>query len=246
MGLADDNRNSMFYWYPKIATLPIPQPKTVMLRIPKASELFRSVCDGDWSYFEPFKDDVTATADKIGYPLFLRTDQASGKHDWKRSCFVEKREDLLSHVGRVIEFNEMADLFGLPYTGFAFREYIPMDSRFTAFGGEMPVNPERRYFVSDGEVICHHAYWPKEAILQPSIENWEDVLAEMNTQPVEEVDWLGRYAKRVSERVEGAWSVDFCKAKDGRWILIDMALAVDSWHPEDCTTFLTKNNEALI
>lgn len=245
MGLEDHKVNSMFYWYPKIRDLPIPQPKTEMLKIPKASELFRSVCDGDWSYFEPFKEKVIATADKIGYPLFVRTDQASGKHGWDETCFVEKAEDLLSHIGGVIEFNELAGIFGLPYTGFAFREYIPMDSGFTAFNGNLPINPERRYFVKDGEVICHHAYWIEEVIRSPSIPNWKAVLKRMNRQTAEEVNRLGRYARLVSEQIVGAWSVDFCKAKDGEWYLIDMALAEDSWHPK-CDSPLAKNNGGLI
>ncbi len=244
MGLEDSKLNSMFYWYPKIKELPIPQPKTEMIHIPKASELFRSVCDGDWSYFEPFKEEVIETSAKIGYPQFIRTDQASGKHEWDRSCYVEKKEDLISHIGRVVEFNEFAGI-GLPYVGFAFREYIPMDSKFTAFWGNLPINPERRYFVQDGEVLCHHGYWIEDCIKEPSIENWKEVLKKLNHQTIEETTLLGKYARMVSEQFKGAWSVDFCKAKDGTWYLIDMALAEDSWHPQ-CDSPLFKNNERLI
>ena len=50
----------------------------------------------------------------------------------------------------------------------------------------------------------------------------------------EEIELLTEHAKQVAEKFKGFWSVDFCKAKDGRWILIDMAIGEDSWHPKDC------------
>ena len=34
--------------------------------------------------------------------------------------------------------------------------------------------------------------------------------------------------------MKGYWSVDYWKAKDGRWILIDMAEGEKSWHPSKC------------
>jgi len=30
---------------------------------------------------------------------------------------------------------------------------------------------------------------------------------------------------------KGSWSVDFALDANGKWWLIDMALAADSWHP---------------
>lgn len=36
----------------------------------------------------------------------------------------------------------------------------------------------------------------------------------------------------------GYWSIDFCKAKDGRWILIDMATGERTWHKEDCEYYI--------
>jgi len=55
----------------------------------------------------------------------------------------------------------------------------------------------------------------------------------LNTETEEEVKLLTSYAKMVAEQFKGYWSIDFCKAKDGRWILIDMATGQKSWHP-DC------------
>jgi len=41
------------------------------------------------------------------------------------------------------------------FTSLVFRDYIPMDSGYTAFYGEMPVNPERRYLIKMVEVVAH-------------------------------------------------------------------------------------------
>jgi hypothetical protein len=54
----------------------------------------------------------------------------------------------------------------------------------------------------------------------------------MITETEEEVELLSDYAQTIADAVDGYWSVDFCKAKDGRWIFIDMAVGEDSWHPE--------------
>jgi hypothetical protein len=124
---------------------------------------------------------------------------------------------------------------GLDFKAFAVREYIPMASRFTAFYGDMPVNPERRYFFEYGQILCHHSYWIEEAIEQskkPSIPNWRAVARELNTETEDEIKLLTNYAEMVAKQFDGYWSVDFCKAKDGRWILIDLATGRKSWHPE--------------
>lgn len=116
---------------------------------------------------------------------------------------------------------------GLDFKALVVREFIPMDSRFTAFYGDMPVNPERRYFIKGGKMICHHPYWIEEAVeesKQPSIENWREVTKELNAETKEEIALLSGYAELVAEKLSGSWSVDFCKARDGQ----------RSWHPEDC------------
>lgn len=228
-----DNQTSMLIWYPKIKDLPIPQPKTIFVML-NEKELERL-------YDEAVPDSVTekvkVVCDTIGYPCFLRTDLASGKHSWKKSCYIDGKTELWKHIFEVTEFNLMADIMGLDFKAFAVREFIQMDSRFTAFYGDMPVNPERRYFFKNGKVICHHPYWIEEAMEDQKVStpNWRDLSREINTETPEEIELLTKYTLMVAEKLpEGSWSVDFCKAKDGRWILIDMADARRSWHPEDC------------
>jgi hypothetical protein len=220
----------MLIWYPKIKNLPIPQPKTEWL-ILNEKELESLINE---NVPDVLVKRVKPLCDKMGYPCFLRTDLASGKHDWKKSCFVDKPDELWSHIFEVVSFNLMADIVGLDFKALVVREFILMDSKFTAFYGDMPVNPERRYFIKDGKVVCHHPYWIEEAIADskdPSIPNWREVAKELNTETAEEIDLLTGYANIVAQQIRGYWSVDFCKAKDGRWILIDMASGEKSWHP---------------
>jgi hypothetical protein len=242
--LKAENQDSMLYWHPLIKDLPIPQPKTlfVMLNEEEIKNLY------DESVPQTVTEKVKVACDSLGYPCFLRTDLASGKHSWKKSCFIDGETELWEHIFEVTEFNLMADIMGLDFKAFAVREFIPMDSKFTAFYGDMPVNAERRYFVKDGKIICHHPYWIEEAIVEsktPSVSNWREIVKELNTETPEEIELLASYAKMVADKISGSWSVDFCKAKDGCWILIDMATAQRSWHPEDCT-HLIRNKKTTV
>lgn len=170
--------------------------------------------------------------------MFIRGSHASAKHEWKDSCFVEKYEDLGSHIITILEFAINADIMGIPCDCLALREYIPMDTLFIAFRGKMPVNPEIRYFVREGKVICKHWYWIWNAIQghNPSIENWKEKLE--NTEKSiskDEYKLLDRYAVEIGTTLKDSWSIDFCRAKNKQWIFIDCAIASTSWHDENCS-----------
>lgn len=236
------DKTSLLYWYPIIKGLSIPMPKTTWVEIP--FEVFCDYIDAVETAsptvrpkIEDYTQDIKVKAKKIGYPLFLRTDLASGKHSWDKSCYVEKEEDLFKHIWEVVEFNFTADIFGLECNALVFREYIPMASQFTAFWGNLPINPERRYFIRDGKVECHHPYWTADAIEgphlpEPSKSDWKELLDQMDEESDREIDLLTMYSGLVAKLLPGYWSVDFCKARNGEWILIDLAEGRKSWHPE--------------
>jgi len=201
--------------------------------------------------FEACLEKIKAVAEEIGYPVFIRTDMASDKFGWEKTAYVRNESDLQSHIMMTLEFNEMAGILGLNYKAIVIREFLELDWRFKAFRGKMPVAKERRYFVKDGEVICHHPYWFKEAIQQAHKHDgttskylgyfphdlpntWEKMLKNLNLECREEVLILSDYAKTVSRSVEGYWSVDFACDRDGKWYLIDMALGFASEHYPDC------------
>lgn len=226
--------DSMLYWFPLIKDLDIPQPRTEVIPLTrKELDIFHNEQISD----ELVKKIEKIVTEKFKLPIFIRTDLASGKHGWKQSCFYDGTGKLWVHLLEVVTFNLCAGLVGLPFKALVVREFIPMDLRFTAFYGDMPVNPERRYFIDGGKVICHHPYWIEEAIEQskpPSVENWKELAKELNTEGEKEIKLLMRYAEKVAKIFSGYWSIDFCKAKDEGWILIDMATGKNSWHPEGC------------
>jgi hypothetical protein len=229
------NFNSMNYWYPKIKDL-VPTPKTEIIPI-------------EWSYGkngeiikieEKAMREIEEKSKQFKFPIFVRGDNGSGKHEWENTCFVKEFKDLREHVRNLIYWSTNCDVFGgIPCNSIALREFIDMDTGFTAFWGKMPVNPERRYFVKDGKLICHHPYWIEDAIRNPSIEDWKGVLKEINKEFSEEIEQLTIYAEQIAKFFEGYWSVDFCRSKDGTWYVIDMARGEDSWHP-DCPNKIIK------
>lgn len=229
-------KNSLLYWYPKIKKLPIPMPKTVIVKIP--FENFLNFLD-DPSALKDYQKEIILAAKKVGFPLFLRTDLASGKHDWLETCYVEKPEKLMRNIYGVVEANFTADPvrhpLGLPCQALVFREFVELDCKFKAFNG-LPIARERRYFIKDGKVMCHHPYWPEDAIRfwreTKEPDNWKEMLAELNLERPREIKLLTSYAEKVAEILEGYWSIDFAKAKTGIWYLIDAALGEESWHPK--------------
>ena len=226
-------RTSLLYWFPRIKHLDIPMPETHILLVN------RSIIMAAMYEHLPLSleliDELHATAAKVGYPLFLRTDLQSGKHGWIRTCFVKDDVHLLDNLFGVAEENDLgACSFGPDYEAFVFRKFLELETAFIAFYGQMPINKERRYFIENGEVVCHHPYWPEEAFLEHTDEGgWQEKLAELNYEH-DEIEQLTAYAKQVSAALPGYWSVDFARAKDGKWYLIYMALGIESFHWEGC------------
>jgi hypothetical protein len=115
-----------------------------------------------------------------------------------------------------------------------------MKNLFLAFKG-MPINPEIRFFVKDGEVLCWHWYWIEEAIEKGTYKiklpkNWKEIIEKEKEDLIKtnEIALLEGDAIIMASHFQGYWSIDFCKSKKGLWYLIDMAKGLASWHPEDC------------
>lgn len=225
--------NSMFIWLPKVQEAGIPSPRTVMVDYPR--EVIAPVFDGEPTPdLERYMATLVEAASAFSFPLFLRTDLASGKHTWTETCYVPSLDVLPQHAIAVAEQNELAGFFGLDYAGFAVREFLELDATFEAFKG-MPVAAERRYFAEEGQIRCHHAYWFEGAIESSWREkpaDWKERLAILNDEASDPPE-LTKWASQVTRLLPGAWSVDFARLRDRRhWVLIDMALADASWHPE--------------
>jgi len=225
-----DKENRMEFWYPKIPES-IPKPKTEIIMInPEWTK------DGsNMTISEGEFENIERKSEKFKFPLFMRGSETSGKHDWKETCFVKDKSEIRRKVIALIEDSMLKDI---GCNSIVLREYIKMDTRFWAFHGRMPVNPERRYFIKNGEIICHHPYWIQDAIYrpvdsedEPDLE-WIEKLKEMNIESNEEIEYLTKYSEDIAKNFNGSWSIDFCKDIKGYWFCIDMALAEDSWHPK--------------
>lgn len=234
--LAD--RASAFWWYPRVKDLDIPQPRTILVEAGFDSlETF-----ADHTVESDIPEAAYEAAREIGYPLFVRTDLASAKHGWKRSCLVERESDLAAHMGVVAYFNFMMD--HLP-RGWMFRELLDLEHDFEVFN-YMPCATEWRVFVNGGIVECSHPYWEAGTIrkwyddqrecgngLPQAVlpDGWEGVLAgKYRSVPSEVVAAAGT----VGRALGGAWSVDMAKHVDGTWYLTDMAPAAESYHSPRC------------
>lgn len=224
----------MFYWYPIVKDLPIPQPRTILIRHEDAwkGHLSLDPLDGKPDpAFDKMIAEAEIEADKMGYPVFIRSDEYSGKHSWKNTCFIARREDIHPHVAAILEEIEM--LMIVPFFGIAVREFWQLDWKFLSHEG-MPVSCERRFFVKDGTYQCSHPYWPPASIQNPSIENWLGVLNDLQKVSREEMEILVPWAELVGKTLGGYWSIDFCRRRSGQWGLTDMALGEDSYHWATC------------
>ena len=226
------DRNALSYWFPKLQSTGVSVPRT---KIIKTDVDFWPVLDG-----QPAKgaDEFLAHLHKevcdFGLPLFLRTGHTSAKHSWKNSCYIISTVDLGKNVFGLIEYSAMVMLGScLPWDEWVLREFLDLDTRFTAFWGDMPINNERRYFIEGGEIICRHPYWPPIAFdgVKTSTDEWQEILEEMNSEEAPELEEL---TMRVTSVFKGAWSLDWAKTKNGDWYAIDMALAGDSYHWQEC------------
>ena len=245
------NPSSQTYWWPAVSDLRIPVPKTIIVPVYGDAESLIGGCvvhdvEHDNNDIGPecaplfyrWAAQLREAGQYLGYPLFARTDLVSGKHQYSSTCHVPDEGLLMNHIRAVLEEHAMA-LWMEPDSsvrGIVLREMLQLESLFVAFSG-LPIAIERRYFVEGSRVVCHHPYWPQDAIQfygkWEEREGWREMLRALNEETPDEIALLSEYAERVGRALhEHRWSVDFAKAEDGIWYLIDMALAERSWHPE--------------
>lgn len=228
-----EDRDDMAFWWPILQRSRVSAPRTVLLTTDVA---LSDLLDGKTpENFDGFLSALRAICDGMGYPCFLRTGQTSGKHDWRRTCYLKRGEDLVSHVAALVEFSEMADMLGLSTRTWAVREFLQLEHSFTAFDG-MPVAREFRCFFEGGksEPLCMHSYWPEDAIRNASVPDWKDRLVLINSCNPDDVSDIQETVRRVSPHFEGKWSLDVVRAKDGRFYVTDMAEMERSFHWQGC------------
>lgn len=227
-------RPSMLYWLPKLeAAGGIPIPRTRMVRFDN-----RTI----WPLVDAKPIDAfdlvphLSAVNEIGMPCFVKSDVSSAKHDGPIAYKVYSCDRLLDVLCRTFYDNCMKDLDVL---AFVFREWIDIEHTFVAFGGH-PIGVEWRFFANAERALCHHFYWPIEALRGHVHDQgqWQvkHGLLQVTTKDIE-LAFLGDLAvsavRSLGEDPDRAWSVDFARDNSGRWWLIDIAPAEVSWHPEE-------------
>jgi hypothetical protein len=236
------NPNSATYWLPKLLEIP-----DLIAHIPESiiipydhSALIGFMKDGQGYNWQDLLTRANEAALQIGYPVFLRTDLSSDKHGGYRSFLVERAQDFPETISRTAEDNEMKFWTTQVPEAFLLRKYLHLNYEFMAFYG-LPIAREFRLFATKDSIICAHPYWPEEAIQffgevrEPL--DWKNHLNKLHQKPSENI-WsnLEEFAKMAVGQcdVHEAWSVDFAEDINGKWWLIDIAIAEQSYHWPGC------------
>jgi len=223
------NKSSFLYWYPKIEGK-LNTPKSIIVKL-----------TDDLNFVI---NDIVDKLDesKLNYPIFLKTDTYSAKWYWSKTCFVGDLTTLKTNIEYLLTLSEEDDC--RPVEALICKEYLTLESNFVAFDG-MPVGKERRYFIENKKVLCHHPYWEIndiEFFNGNYPKNWTNLLKELNIELEDEVLVLTQMAELFAELIndDGYFSVDFAMDVNGIWYVIDAAEGDKSYHNERCEIFLNK------
>ena len=236
MGLLGKRKqNCLSFWFPILRDGGVAVPRTEIFTLsPKDGWDMVRVLDGETS--APF-DRVAAFVErctaKLGLPMFLRTGEGSGKHDWDRCCNVTGELPVTRHIAALVEWSHLVDMMGLPHNVWVCREMLATDPLFRCTRyGNMPVVREWRFFIRAGLIDCWHPYWPTVAIEQgrPDDEDWRSEIEYLACPPPAAADAL---AARAACLFDGYWSLDLFEASDGYYVT-DMALGEQSYHHTPC------------
>ena len=233
----EEQKTNLIFWYPVLQTIKMRTPKTVIVYSGDVD--LEKLTDGERpENLDIFLNRMKAELKNFTLPVFIRTGMMSNKHDWKNSCYLEKEEDLLKHVSNIVETSIIANIGGFPfdYSFWVIREMLDTEPIFYSFSGEMPITKEFRFFIKDGDIKCHHPYWPEEAFatMGRKIDKEEKIKLESIQKLDDEDKEVFQMAKYIAEYFKEYWSVDFLKTKDGTWYCIDMGVGDRSYHWPGC------------
>jgi hypothetical protein len=219
--------NAFSNWFPAVVAENIRHPATLTISLDQ--EFQDKILDGthpEGEYLEQAQKlaaQIEAFGQQHGFPLFIKSSFTSAKQYWNASCFLADANPtaLLDNLYEILHFQACCS----PHRyapELVVREMIPTDAKFWAFGN-MPVTEEFRVFARSGRAVGFQPYWPKKAIQDASLNNYDDLLASIATPSAKDLAYMSEASERITKRLGGYWSVDFLKDKDGQLWLIDMA-----------------------
>lgn len=233
-------------WAPAVALAGVAAPATVA--VPLSFELQEAILENldlspeCMSNLQGIVREIEDMGARHGFPLFIKTSFTSNKHEWATSCCLESADpDAV--------LNQLANIVGSqgfsPYpisASLLIREMLDTAPAFHAFEG-MPVTQEFRFFAGAGRVDGYQPYWPAHSIQNPSVEDWAQRLEGISKLKPADLQHLIGMASAVTSKLEGDWSVDFLKDRQGKWWLIDMAEGALSYRNESAYRPLSKRQE---
>jgi hypothetical protein len=229
--------NNLAYWWPRLKASGVRVPKTIVVEAPADFDPL-PILEGQ--AVEGWYDlvlQLCQAVENLGPPCFLRCGPGSDKHNWERTCYLADAHPtrMSQHVTAIVDWAACNDLLDVGVNVWAVRELLPLQTAFTAWRG-LPIACERRYFFDvHGRVVCHHPYWPAEAVAagRPAADDWPELLEVANVETPLETLELEAQTQRVARHFPGlAWSLDWALTMGNEWYAIDMARAERSWHPE--------------
>ena len=231
------------HWWPVAESLlePTLLPATTLVDI---SDTYPGRMYAEFLCEPEYEHVLQAAANKIeaagAYPFFLRSDIVSGKHCHPKSRGpVHDRNELLETIVNIAEFASNALWFqdnGMDV--WARREILqPPDftKGLTVLRG-LPLVPEWRLIYRNNVYSSESGfYWPSEVydsikcdgVALPHDEV-ETVIQNLMTHPP--LNWMDIESTRVIKALGGDWSIDWMLTDRG-FVMIDMALANESWIP---------------
>jgi len=172
---------------------------------------------------------------EVGSPAFIRTDLTSAKHSGKSAYKVESFEDLNDALLKTLSAAFLKSYHSkVKSSSIMVRSFINIRHDRTAFKG-LPIGNEWRIFADQQGIQCSHRYWPKEA-LEGNMDNGANLPEQPTGYPH---GWLrtdmldaARAAARAMNGLK--WSIDFAEDVNGKFWLLDMATAMNSYHDPAC------------
>lgn len=232
--ITDPDVTCLSWWFPRIKSAGVTVPKTQIVAVGDVKALAAEIYDPveKTPHVDALAGLLAAYGDDFGWPCFLRTGHFSGKHNWKKTCYCERREDVANQISEIAYMQEMAMLLPRnPLSLWVIREMLPTTPQITCTRyGDFPVTRERRVFVENGRVAYSIPYWPDDAIEQgrPSEANWEErlpgVLSFTNAELAEVHDLAAKAGAAVGCPGHERWSVDVLETTRG-WCVTDLAEA---------------------
>jgi hypothetical protein len=225
------DRNSALFWHPLLVEAGLRMPSTRFVSYDHAAFVEAMEDSEGEEPLLPFTE-VTQAAEALGWPVFVKTDLTSAKHDGPDSYKLSSPQDVPEVLTATATDCEMKLwLTGPTAQAFMLREWLDLPAPFVAFRGH-PIAEEWRVFASPDGVLCAHFYWPENA-LDGHVKSpmWREELSDLRRLRHGNEGKLETLAQHAAQALGGEWSVDFARDRGGMWWLIDVATAETSWHP---------------